>query len=398
MRKFMVKSILWMLVICSFFVWGFWYLKVVPYLNEPLDSNVEYFYYDFKKGSNVTSVADDLHDLGLLKKPSYLKYYAKIMDKTRNLKAGTYRIEPSEDSPLAILDRLEEGGIAEYKVRLREGDTFKKMLSRLFKIKKLKHKISELDPDLVMIEINHPGEIYEGAFYPGTYSLAYGMSDIDLLRMAFKKMQIILEHEWENRGENLYIKNAQEGLILASIIEKETANKAEKNVISGVFHNRLRKKMRLQTDPTVIYGMGDRYKGNIARKDLRERTRFNTYVISGLPPTPICMPSRDSIKAAFHPAKTDALFFVAKGGGVHYFSATYKEHKKAVFKYQIEPYRKRQKAKKIAEEKRIAEKNRILKEQRLLEEQNKIEESTEESESDAENTANDELDLLLNDE
>jgi UPF0755 protein len=188
--------------------------------------------------------------------------------------------------------------------------------------------------------INAPEVYPEGRFYPDTYHYTATMSDIDILQHAYKKMHDYLAYEWERRADNLPLKTSDEALVLASIIEKETGAVEERPLIAGVFINRLQKGMRLQTDPTVIYGMGDNYKGNIRKKDLLADTPYNTYTREGLPPTPIAMPGGDAIHAALHPADTKALYFVAKGDGTHHFSATLSEHNEAVIKYQLKGRRK----------------------------------------------------------
>lgn len=180
-------------------------------------------------------------------------------------------------------------------------------------------------------EETHP----EGLFFPDTYYFSNGMSDLEILKRAYHAMRTKLNEAWTQREPGLPYKSPYEALIMASIIEKETGRAEERKIIAGVFVNRLRIGMRLQTDPTVIYGMGERFDGNIRRKDLQEDTAYNTYTRSGLPPTPIAMPGMASIEAALHPAKTQALYFVGKGDGSHVFSNTLAEHNRAVAKYQL---------------------------------------------------------------
>lgn len=183
---------------------------------------------------------------------------------------------------------------------------------------------------LDLAEIHH-----EGQFLPDTYLFPKQLTDIEFLKRAHSSLQKVLKEEWANRATGLLYKNSYEALIMASIVEKETGQASERDQIAGVFLRRLEKRMRLQTDPTVIYGMGDKYKGNIRKRDLLRDTPYNTYRRRGLPPTPIAIPGRDAIYAALHPAEGNALYFVARGDGSHQFSATLKEHNKAVIKYQL---------------------------------------------------------------
>ena len=185
-----------------------------------------------------------------------------------------------------------------------------------------------------MTQLGHQDEPPEGWFFPDTYRYVAGMKSLEVLRVAYTRMQTILQESWSQRKSNLAIKTPYEALILASIIEKETAVARERSMISAVFQNRLRRHMRLQTDPTVIYGMGSKFQGNLRRRDLRRDTAYNTYTRYGLPPTPIALPGKASIMAALHPADTKALYFVAMGNGRHYFSDSLAEHNRAVDRYQ----------------------------------------------------------------
>jgi UPF0755 protein len=186
-----------------------------------------------------------------------------------------------------------------------------------------------------MERLGYPGEHPEGYFYPDTYHFQGGTTDVVFLEHAYQRLQSVLEHQWEKRNKNLPLQSPYEALILASIVEKETGKAEERPMIAGVFIRRLAKGMKLQTDPTVIYGMGVSFKGNISRRDLVTDTPYNTYVHAGLPPTPICMPGEAAINAVLHPADGKALYFVAKGDGSHYFSATLEEHNIAVRRFQL---------------------------------------------------------------
>ena len=211
------------------------------------------------------------------------------------------------------------------------------MLHEIEKNPNLEHTLTGIDFNNVMTRFSSDASIPstpEGLFFPDTYFFEKHTSDVALLKRAYDKMQRVLQQEWLNKAEGLPFKTPYEALILASIVEKETAAAAERPIIAGVFTRRLEQNMLLQTDPTVIYGMGDSYQGDIGSQDLTTATPYNTYVISGLPPTPIAMPGRDAIYAALHPAQGDSLYFVARGDGTHVFSATLKDHNLAVDSFQ----------------------------------------------------------------
>ena len=199
----------------------------------------------------------------------------------------------------------------------------------------LVHTLSDVDDAELMRRLDRADAHPEGRFFPDTYQFPRGMTDLEFLRRALQKMDEELAAAWAGRADDIPLKNAYEALILASIVEKETGQADERPAIAGVFSRRLTKGMKLQTDPTVIYGMGERFDGNIRKKDLREDTPYNTYVHHGLPPTPICMPGREALRAAVNPAPGRALYFVARGDGSHAFSATLKEHNAAVRRYQL---------------------------------------------------------------
>jgi UPF0755 protein len=225
--------------------------------------------------------------------------------------------------------------VISYSFTLVEGWTFQQVLEAVREQEALQGTFENLTAEAIMERLGHPGEHPEGRFLADTYHFPRGTTDLALLQRAYGAMQEFLQQEWDRRAADLPFKTPYEALILASIVEKETAVAEERPQIAGVFIRRLRKGMKLQTDPTVIYGMGERFDGNIRRRDLSENTPYNTYVHRGLTPTPISMPGRDAIRAVLHPADGKSLYFVAKGDGSHYFSATLQEHNKAVRKYQL---------------------------------------------------------------
>ncbi|RMG58516.1 MAG: endolytic transglycosylase MltG [Gammaproteobacteria bacterium] len=287
---------------------------------------------EVQPGSTLTAVARQLQEIGLVRHPGIWRAYARVKGLDRTLKAGEYELDGTV-TPLSVLALLNSGRTRQYSVTILEGWTYRQMLEHLWAQPRLKRTLDAQQASGIMQRLGMPEMNPEGWFLPETYFYSSGMTDFDILRRSHEAMRRLLEQEWETRGDNLPLKTPYEALILASIVEKETGAADERPMIAAVFINRLRKGMRLQTDPTVIYGMGDRYRGNIRKSDLRRDTPYNTYTRKGLPPTPIALPSASSIHAVLHPANTSALYFVASGGGRHHFSKTYEEHRKAVIKY-----------------------------------------------------------------
>ena len=288
----------------------------------------------FKRGSSVRTLANQLIDMELLDNRNYFLIWGKLKRQETRLQAGEYMIEPGS-SLAALLDKMAAGEVVQYGVTLIEGYTFRQALEIIQQHPAITVELEGLTDEEIMAVLGHDGEHPEGRFYPETYHFSRGMTDTELLQRAYTAMQSTLEEEWQNREEGLPYKTAYEALIMASIVEKESAVAEERPLIAGLFTNRLRKKMRLQTDPTVIYGIED-YDGDIRFRDLRKDTPYNTYTRHGLPPTPIALPAREAINATLHPAKTEYLYFVAygDGSGRHEFSTNLKDHEKAVDKYQ----------------------------------------------------------------
>lgn len=286
-----------------------------------------------EKGASLRRVAEQLKVEHDLRWPEVWRLYARFLA-PEPIKAGEYRLADME-SPESVLRRLQSGDVITYQVTLVEGLTYNDYIEVLAQTPRLQVLLPADDWEkqlkMLDLEIDHP----EGRFFPDTYSYTAGATDVSILRRAHQRMQSTLEREWLNRSEGLPYASAREALIMASLIEKETGVEYERTTIAGVFVRRLEKGMRLQTDPTVIYGMGADYQGKITRRHLRQPTPYNTYVIKGLPPTPIAMPGLAAIRAALHPEPGSTLFFVAKGDGSHHFSETLEEHNRAVRQYQL---------------------------------------------------------------
>jgi len=287
-----------------------------------------------EKGSSFRRVASRLALDGVLDKPDWLAFYVRIRQLGHLLKAGEYQLDPGV-TPRQLLEQLIAGKSITYNFTIIEGSTFSQLKAALAQSAHLSHQIEGLSDGEVMLQLGLVDKHPEGMFLADTYQFQRGMSDLDLLRRAAKLLQSELDSAWQGRAEKLPYKSAYEALIMASIVEKETGLSSERPLIAGVFVRRLNKSMRLQTDPTVIYGMGESYKGNIRKSDLLRPTPYNTYTINGLPPTPISMVGREAINAALHPEDKKWLYFVAKGDGSHQFSATLVQHNKAVREYQM---------------------------------------------------------------
>lgn len=293
-----------------------------------------------KRGDTAKTVANKLQQLGLMQDPNYLVWYLQWHKQHHLIKAGEITISP--DWQVAQLAQaLMDGKSIQYPVTIVAGQTFEQTLEMIAQLPKIEREldfkdIASLQALFAIEKPVHPKYPYanlEGWILPETYHYQQGDSDKQLLMRAYQAMQQELEQAWQQRSKDLPLSTPYEVLILASIVEKETGYAPERAKIAGVFENRIKRNMRLQTDPTIIYGMGSQYDGNIRKKDIREKTLYNTYQIEGLPPTPIASPSREAIWAVVQPEKTSALYFVAKGGGQHHFSNTLEEHNRAVHKY-----------------------------------------------------------------
>ncbi len=288
----------------------------------------------FSRGSSIRTLANQLIEKDFLENKYYLFIWGKLNRQDTRLQAGEYIINPG--STIAqLLDNMVAGNVVQHSISLIEGTTFRQALAVIWQSPIINKQLEGLSDDEIMAAIGRAGEHPEGRFYPDTYFVSRGDTDIELLKRAYNAMTVTLERLWQEREPGLPLKSAYEALILASIVEKESAAAEERPVIAGVFVNRLRKGMRLQTDPTVIYGIED-YDGDIRFRDLRKDTPYNTYTRHGLTPTPIALPGKEAIHATLHPDKTKYLYFVAfsDGSGRHVFSTNLKDHEAAVDKYQ----------------------------------------------------------------
>jgi UPF0755 protein len=284
-------------------------------------------------GSNPREVALQVQQAGVDINPGLLYWWFRLSGQARQIKAGSYELERGT-TPASLLSKLVRGEEALRSVTLVEGWNLRQVREALKKADQLKPLTADLSTEELMQQLGKPGVAAEGRFYPDTYTYAKGSTDLHLLERAARAMDKKLDAAWAQRSPQSPLQTPEQALILASIVEKETGRASDRAMISAVFSNRLRIGMRLQTDPTVIYGLGPLFDGNLRRADLLADTAFNTYTRTGLPPTPIAMPGRGALLAAVQPAKSDALYFVARGDGSSHFSGSLDEHNRAVNKYQ----------------------------------------------------------------
>ena len=302
-------------------------------LQQPLQLTEERL-LDVPSGATPGALLTRLQDEEVLHGAFWLRLYWRFNLAGQALHSGEYRLKPGMSGD-DLLELWREGDVVQYSLTLVEGWTFHQFRELLARQPKLEATLAGLSDEEVMKRLGKAGVVPEGQFFPDTYRYVRGMRDIDLLKLAYQRMERILDQEWQGRSGDLPYKDPYQALIMASLVEKETGVPQERPQIAGVFVRRLQKNMLLQTDPTVIYGMGERYSGKISRADLREPTPYNTYVIAGLPPTPIAMPGREAIHAALNPADGQSLYFVARGAGSHVFSDNLDDHNKAVQEYQL---------------------------------------------------------------
>lgn len=317
-------------ILVSLGVFSAWFYQLAT---TPIKYPVSTIEFSIEPGSSLRNIARQLTEADILPDEWSFILLAHITGHNASLKAGDYQLS-SDLSPLGLLEYLAQGKVRQYAITFLEGWTFSQLRNILNEHPALRHESGKLDDLELLRAIGAKESRAEGLFFPDTYFFTRNSSDLTILKRAYQAMQQHLETAWLARQDSLPLKNQYEGLILASIIEKETGANRERAQIAGVFINRLRLNMRLQTDPTVIYGMGNKFDGNLRKIDLQTDHEYNTYTRSGLPLTPIAMPGLASIQAAFNPATTDELYFVARGDGTSQFSSTLAEHNRAVLKYQ----------------------------------------------------------------
>ena len=328
MRRFfrlVLTGILMLALVAAGLAYG-WVNRSLPLATPVVDLSIE-------PGDTPRGIAQLAVSSGVQTSPVLLYWWFRLSGQARLIKAGSYELD-GEVSPRALLDKLVRGDEALRAVTLVEGWTFKQVRAALQKAEHLAQDTRGLEPDLIMNSLERPGLPPEGHFYPDTYTYAKGSSDLAVLKRALRAMDRHLEAAWQMRQADTPLKTPEQLLTLASIVEKETGRASDRPMIASVFTNRLRVGMLLQTDPTVIYGMGDRFDGNLRKRDLQTDTPWNTYTRAGLPPTPIAMPGKAALLAAVQPAQSSALYFVARGDGSSQFSNNLEAHNRAVNKYQ----------------------------------------------------------------
>ncbi|MFT5396425.1 MAG: UPF0755 protein [Gammaproteobacteria bacterium] len=309
------------------------YKEYQTFLVTPLSIEKETVFV-VEPGMSFKDINNKLKMLRLTEDNSYLTILARYSGKANKIKSGEY-LFPPDLNPIELLNLLVSGKVIQYSFTLLEGWQLREMMQAIHASDLIEQTLLSDEPENVLIELGYSDKIAEGLFFPDTYNFPKGTTDKEFLLRAYQRLHDILDEEWQARAEKLPYKTPYEALIMASIIEKETGLASERSTIAGVFVRRLNKKMKLQTDPTVIYAMGKQFNGNIRKKDLDIDSPYNTYRYKGMPPSPIALVGREAIHAALHPEKGKSLYFVAKGDGSHYFSDTLKEHNQAVAKYQL---------------------------------------------------------------
>ncbi len=324
---------LWLLLAIGLLVVATVVQKYQTFVERPIAITAPVIYH-LEPGSGLQRVARQLAELGVVPNQLLFRSLVRLEQADRKLKSGEYLLSPGM-TPKTVLKQLTLGQVIQYSLTLPEGWSFRQLREKLTQVAVLEPLIIQMKEQQIIVELGLSQARLEGLLLPETYFFSRGDSDLQLLKRMVADMNHYLQKEWSGRDPAVPLNNAYEALILASIIERETARGGERGKIAGVFSRRLKLGMRLQTDPTVIYGLGDDFDGNLTRKHLRQSTPYNTYTIKGLPPTPIAMPGKAAIHAALNPEPGKALYFVARGDGSHQFSDTLKQHQQAVRTFQI---------------------------------------------------------------
>ena len=346
MKKFFVFLLILLLILGGVVFWG--YQKLTEFVDTPVNVTQDQL-LTIERGTTGSKLAALLEQEKILEHADLLPWLLKLQPQLNKVKAGTYSltgVKTLQD----LLDMINSGKEAQFSVKFIEGKTFKEWRKNLENAPHLKQALQGKTDKEIMALLDIPAvtkAVYEwnnmeGWLYPDTYNYTPNSTDLELLKRSATRLQKALDKAWNERDENLPLADPYQMLILASIVEKETGIAAERPQVASVFINRLKANMKLQTDPTVIYGMGESYNGNIRKKDLETITPYNTYMIEGLPPTPIAMVSESALQAVAHPAQTDFYYFVADGSGGHKFTRNLNEHNKAVQEY-LRWYRNQQK-------------------------------------------------------
>lgn len=325
------KAIGFCLLLISLFAGWLW-MDYQSLIDDPVITG-ETVNLEINKGDSFNVITDRLLAKGVAINPFWFKLLAYRQGVINKLKAGEYELPPGTTTA-QLLNLFVAGRSRQYSITFPEGWTFRQMLTLIEHNPHITRSLDDLDGAAIMKTLSAAEKYPEGLFFPDTYFFDKNTTDLSLLRRAYEKMHGIISREWPQRDKGLPLETPYQAMILASIVEKETADAGERRLIAGVFIRRLQKGMLLQTDPTVIYGMGDRYQGNIRYKDLATATPYNTYIIQGLPPTPICLPGLAAIRAVLHPQPGKSLYFVSRGDGSHVFSTTLAEHNRAVNRFQ----------------------------------------------------------------
>jgi UPF0755 protein len=327
MRFFKYLFSLFFLVAIGFGGWLVWFAATpLALVASPLD-------FDVRPGTTLNGASQDMSQAGLGFAPWQFGILGRVLGRAGAIKAGSYEVTAGI-TPLQLLDKLTRGDVTQSEIVFVEGKTFRQIRAQLDSHPDIRHDSLGMPDKEILARIGAVETHPEGLFFPDTYLFAKQSADIDILRRAYRAMQTRLAAEWKTRDATVPYADPYQALIMASIVEKETGQPADRSKVAAVFVNRLRSGMLLQTDPTVIYGMAERFDGNIRKRDLTDDTPYNTYTRAGLPPTPIALPGLASIQAALHPPATDLYYFVARGDGSSQFSRSLDEHNRAVAKYQ----------------------------------------------------------------